>query len=1579
MSNVDVKGANWGSIATSGGRIQTVTGDDNLIVGGNLTINQVPFSRQWLRPAEADPLKRWEQAVGRLDELARLRARLSAAVEVGHPTAIWGMPGIGKSTLVAMLVHHYGGDYLGGCLWVELGRGFRRPEQCQALLDHWASYAYGGDVQISSQPEHWQKLKFDSMAVNTLLSGRGPLLVVLDDVWDLEATEPLRQALPAETRLLLTTRDSRIAEDAGQAGAFPLDLLSSQEAMALLQARLPDLPAASLEKLAAGLGHHAHALTIAAGDIRRRSTLPRREQAVNEILQRLEAGQGFGDLPQLDQRNRQSAVEIALRASYDDMGDAMGPDYQRRFRFLGSLGPAEASFSTEAAAALWEDDAAAAAEFLDVLRDRALIRQAADDRWAQHLLVHAYNLALLRRANELDGARDLYLGFILNYTDTAFERPPAEWGALVADLPHVRYAGQWFHQHATALLGDLELLAQPEASATNTLRTETDAAMLKLTLVFAINVLGYVIEGASEGKMGRGWLWMGLAAARWLKTTPGEAAFLFALGLWHQQHGWHKAAYQYGSASLALSRQLERFPHASALLLSLGQVSLVLGQPERAREHATEALDISRQRQEAVNESLALNLLGMVQLALGQADEGLQTLQQALGMARAAHSPMQEAIIQQNVAYAYLESGQLHQALDLFEQGLPTLPGEAGSVNRAILLQNTGMTYFSLRQPQQALKLLEQALALAREAGDRNLEAIILNNLGVTHEALGQPEQALRLLEAAAPMLRETGNRNMEALALLNLGFRHFGAGRLDDALAQAEQARVIFEDIANPGNAGLARFLLSSIYQRQGQAEQSAAVFQPVLQQPNLLRATAGKLAVVALGLADANARLQLTILAASLYRTANQPIRAIDLLEQALPLLDELDDTAQFISIYWQLTSLYAAVGQDAKTARLNRRLFSNTRYAQALLAHIQADITQVADPAALAAARGLLGSLFLATNQPAAAMPLLELALDAPPSADPTASVILLNYLGIGYQALAQPQRARQYFERALPLAQAARAVSLETMLLNNLGLTYRAESQYKPALDIFQRALAQARQTGDHVNESVVLGNIGFVQYNLHQLPAAIETMNQALALTREFENRDQEIRILTNLQQAYHASDQLQAAQTHGELAITLARELGHKPLEATALSNLGSFLATQAGQRAAAIRYIEQAVQLLETYQLPQDAAGQTPEQLRITLASIAAGPDDGSGDNALMRPLLILLDAPDTGAVRQVIEANSLMLLSVATDEALGVLIVSAEQGANPERAEITRRYLRLLQACRQVGVAEALRAFEAQPPDSLWHWWRGTRLFQLDSFAAAEDQFSLALVLAPESASAYQWRARARGHLGQPALALADFGRSLALNADNGDAYYWRGHLHMDLAALPAARADFERAVQLQPDDAMNWLWLGRAQHAQADLPDALHSLDRAVELQPDQGLARYWRGRVRLDLGQTAAALADLDDAAPLERRNTGRAVAIGLWRGIAQQLLGQLEPAQQAWAQARALLPAEPTLPADLGQLALLEAAQGQIGPAREHLSAALESPDRISSDQANQLRQLARLFPQPAGISELSGWLTERLA
>ncbi len=176
-------------------------------------------------------------------------------------------------------------------------------------------------------------------------------------------------------------------------------------------------------------------------------------------------------------------------------------------------------------------------------------------------------------------------------------------------------------------------------------------------------------------------------------------------------------------------------------------------------------------------------------------------------------------------------------------------------------------------------------------------------------------------------------------------------------------------------------------------------------------------------------------------------------------------------------------------------------------------------------------------------------------------------------------------------------------MEIILLNNLGLTYRSEAQFARALESFQRALDLARQTGDRVNESVVLGNIGFVQLNRQQLPQAIETLNQALAMTRQVENRDQEIKLLTNLQQAYQLSEQMPAAQAHGELALTLARELGNKPLEATVLSNYGSFLTQAPGQQAAGVTYIQQAISLLETYHLPQDAAGQTPEQLRLMLA----------------------------------------------------------------------------------------------------------------------------------------------------------------------------------------------------------------------------------------------------------------------------------------------------------------------------------------------------------------------------------------
>jgi len=48
-------------------------------------------------------------------------------------------------------------------------------------------------------------------AVRALLTWHGPLLVVLDDVWELKAIQPLLDALPSDACVLITTRSAQLA------------------------------------------------------------------------------------------------------------------------------------------------------------------------------------------------------------------------------------------------------------------------------------------------------------------------------------------------------------------------------------------------------------------------------------------------------------------------------------------------------------------------------------------------------------------------------------------------------------------------------------------------------------------------------------------------------------------------------------------------------------------------------------------------------------------------------------------------------------------------------------------------------------------------------------------------------------------------------------------------------------------------------------------------------------------------------------------------------------------------------------------------------------------------------------------------------------------------------------------------------------------------------------------------------------------------------------------------------------------------------------------------------------------------
>lgn len=415
------------------------------IVINNTNIHEVQWQRRWVRPTapleQRPPIMRPTHVDG---VTTKLRHSGRAAITAQNPVAVQGMPGVGKTVLARLLSRHLDADYPGGIIWETLGPDATR-DGCGAILNRWASYAF--EVQ---QRQHYQ---FEPAAVRTLLGGHGPLLVVLDDVWSIAVLQPLLDALPDDAHLLITTRSQRVANDL-EGEIHHLDLLSDEEARALIALRLQlAAPTAAdllwMEQLAASVGHHAMALDIALGSVRRRQ--PHEwPSAAAQIADDIRNGTGFGELPLLVDEEQDAKVELALAYSYR----ALTPTAQGRLRQLGAFAP-EAPFSSAIAAELWNCPPAEAQATLNYFAEAALL-EAAGNGWRQHAILRAYALALLRTAGEHDEAAAQHAAL---YTAAIKRAADQQYAYMILPaLPQLRHAFAWAIERNLGCA--LELLSQ---------------------------------------------------------------------------------------------------------------------------------------------------------------------------------------------------------------------------------------------------------------------------------------------------------------------------------------------------------------------------------------------------------------------------------------------------------------------------------------------------------------------------------------------------------------------------------------------------------------------------------------------------------------------------------------------------------------------------------------------------------------------------------------------------------------------------------------------------------------------------------------------------------------------------------------------------------------------------------------------------------------------------------------------------------------------------------------------------------------------------------------------------------------
>jgi protein-arginine kinase activator protein McsA len=427
--------------------------------GTAIVYNNIVMERRWLRPRperlSIDTIERTRD----LEQVARIiTERGQLAITGGTRTAtaaVQGMPGIGKTVLARQLALALNDRYPGGVIWEEIGPEIRAPEDTQPILNRWARYA------LTVPPHLDNQLAFDAGAVRALFAAQGqPLLVILDNVWSLEAIRWLRAALPENAHLVITTRLETVMIGLG-GGEYVLGLLTPDEARALIALRLnwTELPADHYDwadALAAGVGYHTLALDVAIRRLRldaRSPGTPRWREQVNRLLDHIRSGQGFERLALPDSERNQN-VEAVLAYSYDRMDDTA----RARFRMLGVFAP-EATFGGDAAAALWQCDVEQADDMLSAFAGAALLEAGDAGRWRQHSLLRGYALALLRREGEHEAAAARHAAFYAAAMRTADDAQ--RFYEVLGDYAQLRHAFAW------AIENDLELALDLVANTAN--------------------------------------------------------------------------------------------------------------------------------------------------------------------------------------------------------------------------------------------------------------------------------------------------------------------------------------------------------------------------------------------------------------------------------------------------------------------------------------------------------------------------------------------------------------------------------------------------------------------------------------------------------------------------------------------------------------------------------------------------------------------------------------------------------------------------------------------------------------------------------------------------------------------------------------------------------------------------------------------------------------------------------------------------------------------------------------------------------------------------------------------------------
>ena len=558
--------------------------------------------------------------------------------------AIFGMPGIGKTTLAVHMAHELADRFPDGQLYVNL-RGF---DPVGAVS---SSNAVRGFLETLGVAPNRMPADLDGQAAlyRSLLAGKR-VLVVLDDARD---TEHVRSLLPGSPGcMVIITSRTRLGGLVARTGAYPLalGLPTFAEARDIFIERLGAQRVAAemtaVDEIIALCGRLPLAMAIVAA---RAAMYP--EFSLTSMVDELRGGalDAFSDAdPDMD-------VRMVFSWSYR----TVSPEAARLFRLLG-LHPGP-TISVAAAASLAAVPVRQTRALLDDLTAAHLINELLPGRYVFHDLLRAYATEL--GVEDADEARGRLLDHYLTLGDTAstllfpyrdqMEMPQPRPGVVVEPFAD-----------------------NDEAAEQLTVERPVFLVMASYAVQNGFPDHAWRIAHAVEIILDRQGRWRDQMT---LQTVAISAATGNRAGLAHAHRSYGYAAGQFADMPAAtehLSTALELFAkdgNIMGLALTHRHIAYLAnrqGHHQRALDHYRKATALYDSIDNQAGQGSVRNEVGWTYILLGEYEQALACCQRAVTIQRAAGNRNGEASAADSVGYAYHHLGRYRDAITHYHHAL---------------------------------------------------------------------------------------------------------------------------------------------------------------------------------------------------------------------------------------------------------------------------------------------------------------------------------------------------------------------------------------------------------------------------------------------------------------------------------------------------------------------------------------------------------------------------------------------------------------------------------------------------------------------------------------------------------------------------------------------------------------------------------------------------------------------------------------------------------------------------------------------------------------------------------------------